>query len=185
MRGEVHLADKKQLEVIFNRLGFTDFKWINAKDIKVAQWVRFRCRFGCGSYGNCGTCPPQVPGIEECREMIAEYDTAAIFHFAKQVEKPEERADWSRETHLSLCGLEREVFLAGYYKTFLITFDRCRVCDPCPGNRAECKDPAHARPGADAMGIDVFATVRSVGYEIQVLKEKSETMNRYAFLLIE
>jgi len=35
------------------------------------------------------------------------------------------------------------------------------------------------------MAIDVFATVRKLGYPIEVLKDYSEEMNRYAILLIE
>jgi hypothetical protein len=35
------------------------------------------------------------------------------------------------------------------------------------------------------MAVDVFSTVRQIGYPIQVLVDYSQTMNRYAFLLIE
>jgi predicted metal-binding protein len=41
------------------------------------------------------------------------------------------------------------------------------------------------RPGADALGIDVYATVRSIGYPIQVVKDHKDVTNRYAFMLIE
>jgi len=42
-----------------------------------------------------------------------------------------------------------------------------------------------SRPGADAMGVDVYKTARNVGYPIQVVKDRSDVMNRYAFLLID
>jgi hypothetical protein len=35
------------------------------------------------------------------------------------------------------------------------------------------------------MAVDVFSTVRKVGYSIQVLADYAQTMNRYAFLLVE
>jgi hypothetical protein len=35
------------------------------------------------------------------------------------------------------------------------------------------------------MAVDVFATVRPLGYPIQVLTRYDQAMNRYAFLLIE
>jgi len=35
------------------------------------------------------------------------------------------------------------------------------------------------------MGVDVFATARQYGYPIEVLRDRSQVMNRYAFLLIE
>jgi predicted metal-binding protein len=179
------MLEKATLEKLFKDRGFPDFKWIEAKDIVVSQWVRFRCMFGCPAYGKRGTCPPNVPSIDECRQMISEYTQGAVFHFEKELEKPDDRKAWSKGIALKLVELEREVFLSGYYKTFLISFDACNLCETCDADRTKCKNPKIARPGADAMGIDVYATARSIGYPIQVLKNYDEAMNRYAFLLIE
>ena len=63
--------------------------------------------------------------------------------------------------------------------------DSCSFCKNCAPNRAACKEPKRARPGADAMGIDVFSTVLKAGYPIEVLSSFDQAMNRYAFLLIE
>jgi hypothetical protein len=35
------------------------------------------------------------------------------------------------------------------------------------------------------MAVDVYATVRKYGFPIEVLKDYSEAMNRYAFLMID
>jgi hypothetical protein len=35
------------------------------------------------------------------------------------------------------------------------------------------------------MAVDVFSTVRKIGYPIEVLPDTDQTMNRYAFLMIE
>jgi predicted metal-binding protein len=179
------MVDKQSLEQLFLKHGFDDYKWIKAREIEVRQWVRFRCIFGCPSYGKTATCPPHVPSIAECREFISEYDEAVIFRFQKAVERPEERYPWSREMGRKLCELEREIFLAGCYKTFLLHFDSCKLCAECGEERQTCRNPKTCRPGADALGIDVYAAVRKVGYPIQVLKDYTETMNRYAFLLLE
>ena len=79
--------EKSILEKLFKDRGFPDFKWIEAKDIVVAQWVRFRCMFGCPVYGKKGTCPPNVPSIDECRKMISEYNHVAVIHFEKKLGK--------------------------------------------------------------------------------------------------
>jgi hypothetical protein len=42
-----------------------------------------------------------------------------------------------------------------------------------------------ARPTPESMAMDVFATVRKIGYPIDVLYDTSQQMNRYAFLMIE
>ncbi|MGD0229256.1 MAG: DUF2284 domain-containing protein [Syntrophorhabdales bacterium] len=178
---------REELEDLFSLHGFTDFKWIKAGDIRTGQWVRFKCLFGCPVYGTRASCPPNVPSVEECREFLSEYDDVAIFHFEKSFAstKRGDRASWGRELAARLLTLERDVFLAGYYKAFLVSFQACARCDECAGNRLDCKDRKSSRPGADALGIDVYATARGVGYPIQPLKDYDETMNRYAFLLIE
>ena len=51
--------------------------------------------------------------------------------------------------------------------------------------RAECKDKKHARPCPEALGVDVFSTVRALGYPIDVLTDYDQQMNRYSFLLVE
>ena len=108
--------EKTMLEKLFKDHGFTDFRWIEAKNIVVAQWVRFRCMFGCPAYGKRGTCPPNVPSIDECRKIILEYNHGAMFHFEKKLEKPEDRKAWGKPIALRLMELEREVFLSGYTK---------------------------------------------------------------------
>jgi predicted metal-binding protein len=66
-----------------------------------------------------------------------------------------------------------------------VSMDSCRLCDDCRGTRVDCVNKKMARPGADAMGIDVFATVRAAGFHIDVLKSYDEAMNRFAFLLVD
>jgi predicted metal-binding protein len=53
------------------------------------------------------------------------------------------------------------------------------------GARSECKEPRSARPTPEAMAVDVFSTVRKIGYPIEVLSDYRQAMNRYAFLMIE
>ncbi len=176
---------RKTLEGLFQKHGYEDYRWVDPKSIVVAQWVRMKCTFGCREYGKSACCPPNVPSVPECRALFREYKAGVIFHFGKKVAKPEDRFAWTRGVNSKLLKLEREVFLAGYYKTFLLFMDSCNLCDACPGVRAECKYPKLSRPTPEAMGIDVFSTVRTVGYTIEVLSDYGQEMNRYAFLLIE
>ena len=175
----------KELEALFEKHGHADFKWISSEDIIVSQWVRMKCTFGCTEYGRNASCPPNVPTVSESRQFFDEYRKAAIFHFEKTVEKPEDRHAWSKKVNQSLLNLEREVFLAGYPKTFLLFMDSCSICSECSAARRLCRHPQAARPSPESMGIDVFATARRCGYPIEVLSDYSQPMNRYAFLLIE
>jgi predicted metal-binding protein len=180
------MSDVKTLEALFSKHGYTDYKWIDPGEIVVAQWVRMKCTFGCGEFGRNATCPPNVPSVQECRQFFSEYTRAAIFHFVKAVDAPEDRHAWTRVVNKELVGLERAVFLAGNQKAFLLFMDSCGLCgEKCSGLREECKVPRSARPTPEAMAVDVFSTVRRIGYPIEVLPDPHRAMNRYAFLLVE
>jgi predicted metal-binding protein len=176
---------RKGLEGMFKKHGYDDYKWINPKSIVVAQWARMKCMFGCKNYGQCGTCPPNTPPVAECKDFFKGYKTGAVFHFTKKVKRPEDRFAWTRKVNLKLLKLEREVFLSGYYKVFLLFMDSCKLCESCPGIKQLCKNPKMSRPTPESMAMDVFATVRKIGYPIEVLYDDFQEMNRYAFLFIE
>jgi len=178
-------AGRKGLENLLAKHGVTDFKWIDPKTIVVSRWVRMKCMFGCSEYGRTATCPPNVPSVEECREFFRDYKRAVIIHYEKTVAKPEDRHAWTRKTNLGLVELEREVFLSGCEKAFLLFMDSCTICAQCSGKRETCIEPRKARPTPEAMAVDVFATVRKAGYPIKVLARTDEPMNRYAFLLLD
>jgi predicted metal-binding protein len=175
----------KALEAVFQHHDCADFRWIDPQIIVVAQWVRMKCMFGCGDYGQNAACPPNVPPVSDCERFFREYTQAVIFHFEKKLDNPDDRHKWTKQISTQLLDIERAVFLAGYQKAFLLFPDNCHICGKCPGKREECKHPKQSRPTPEALGMDVYATVRAAGYPIQVLADYAQAMNRYAFLLVE
>ena len=182
--GEI-MALRKDMGKKFLKHGFSDFKWINPERIVVSYWVRMKCIFGCSEYGKSAACPPNTPSVSECERFFREYKEAVIFHFEKKVDKPEDRHTWTKDVNANLLKLERAVFLSGYEKAFILFMDTCQSCQNCTGTRETCNEPKLSRPAPDSMAVDVYTTVRQVGYPIEVLKDYSETMNRYAFLMVE
>ncbi|UCG14826.1 MAG: DUF2284 domain-containing protein [Deltaproteobacteria bacterium] len=144
-----------------------------------------KCMFGCGEYGKNASCPPNVPSVSECERFFREYSTAVVFHFEKKVDKPEERHAWSRKVNAKLWKLEREVFLSGHERAFLLFMDSCCICEDCSNERANCQQPRLSRPSPEAMAVDVFTTVRQLGFPLEVRTDYSQKMDRYAFLMVE
>lgn len=178
------MNNRKQLEKLFIKHRFKDFKWINPQKIVISHWVRMKCIFGCNEYGKNACCPPNTPPVEECQSFFREYIEAAVFHFKKKLQNPEQRHKWTRGINKRLIKLEREVFLNGNQKAFMLFMDSCSFCSTCTEKRIDCIDKKSTRPPPEAMAIDVFSTVRQLNYPIEVLRDYSEAMNRYAFLLI-
>ena len=180
----LHEGKRRELDALFHKHGYRDFKWIDPQRIVVSQWVRLKCMYGCGEFGQNAACPPNTPSVAECERFFRKYTDAVIFHFEKKVDKPEDRHAWSREVNVGLFKLEREVFLSGYERAFLLFMDSCNICATCSVERGTCIEPKIARPSPEAMAMDVYSTVRGVGYPIEPLTDYSQAMNRYAFLMV-
>lgn len=175
----------KQIEKLARAHGLKDFKWLDPKTIIPRHWVRGKCVYGCPRYGKKACCPPDVPSVAECKEFFKEYRFGLFFHLTKQFADPNERFPWAQEVNKQVLALEREVFLAGFYKAFAFTAAPCNLCDPCGNSKRECRNPLVARPTLEAFGVDVYAAARSMGYPIQVVKGYQEETNRYGLLLVE
>jgi len=175
---------KAALDEVIQKKGYTDYKWIEPDKIITAQWVRMKCMFGCNSYGRCAACPPNTPSLSECERFFGEYEDALVLHFTGTMDQPEERHNWSAKINAKLVKLEREVFLAGYERAFLLFMDSCCFCKECTGTRETCQEPRMARPSPEAMCVDVYSTVRQFGYGINVRTDYDQQMDRYAFLFV-
>ena len=174
----------KQIDTILHSHEYSDFKWIDPKQIIVAQWVRMKCMFGCREYGHAGACPPNTPSVAECERFFKEYDDALILHFEGKMDKPKDRHAWSAKINAKLIKLERAVFLAGFERAFLLFMDSCCFCKECSGRRDTCAQPRMARPAPEAMAVDVYSTVRRFGFELAVRNDYNQKMDRYAFLMV-
>ncbi len=180
-------TDKRQyaaLETIFEDAGFSDYKWIVPEQIVVAQWVRMKCMFGCPNYGRKGACPPQTLSVADCERFFNEYSDAVVFHLRYQNDDYDERIRWTRKTAVKLAELERKVFLAGFERAYMLLFGGCYICEECTGDRTQCKNPERARPAPEGLAVDVFSTVKKLGYPISIRTDTSQAADRYVFLMV-
>jgi predicted metal-binding protein len=154
------------------RLGAAEAKVISSKSIVTGNWVRWKCRFGCGGYESSLVCPPNTPTPEETRAMLDEYSAAILFMTP------------SGDTKSIAVALERIVFLAGHYKALGLGAGPCELCKQCAFDEG-CRHPDQARPSMEACGIDVFATARGNGFPIEVVRDYSQPQHYYGVVMVE
>ena len=177
------MNNKNEINSILNKSGLTDFMWVNPKDIIVSQWVRVKCEFGCSDYG-LGTCPPNTPSVQECKEFFSEYNNGLVIRLTKTADKNDYPSDWSKDVTNKLLEIERQAFLLGNHKAFLLNQSCCSLCKDCTGNRFDCKDKRNSRPSPEGFAVDVYKTIRNCGMEINVVSKNPSEMTRIAILLI-
>jgi predicted metal-binding protein len=157
------------------KLGARAAKIIPASTVKTAAWVRRKCQFGCGGYGESLTCPPYSPSPAETREMLKSYKKAILIQI-------------DTDSKASISGiarkLEREAFLAGYWKAFGMGAGPCMICEKC-NLKGTCRYGEKARPAMEACGIDVFTTVRANGFPIDTLDSADRKAHYYGLVLVE
>ncbi|MFC1521424.1 DUF2284 domain-containing protein [Elusimicrobiota bacterium] len=154
------------------RLGAKSAKVIRASSVLTAPWVRLKCQYGCGGYGSSLCCPPHTPTPQAMQAVIDSYGQAILFESGSK--GPTEIA----------ARLESKIFFEGYYKAFGIGGGPCFFCKKCSLEKG-CKHPRRARPSMEACGIDVYETVRSNGFEIEVVKDKKDPQHYFGVVLVE
>jgi len=156
------------------KLGALDAKLISADTIVTAAWVRLKCRYGCGVYGHCLTCPPHSPTPQQTASVLEGYERALLVHGDDHV-----------QVTRIVAKIERQAFLNGYYKAFAMGCGPCGLCGECNLDDKECLHPGEARPAMEACGIDVFQTARNNGFELEVARTRSSAQNYYGVILLE
>ena len=154
--------------------GAINSKLLSPDKIVVAEWVSWKCRFGCPSYGKFFMCPPHAPTPEQTRALLKDYDSALLLQYTS-----------TQDYHNLLLDLERESFLRGFYKALGLSAGSCRLCDMCNISNGSCMNPVKARPSMEACGIDVFGTARKAGLELEVLTSNNDIYPRICLLLLK
>jgi predicted metal-binding protein len=161
-------------------MGLTKTKIIDPKSVVTGNWVRLKCQYGCGGYGQSLTCPPFSPTPDYTRKMLDEYSTGLLMQLANVTFDEKPRPNFKQ----IVADLERDMFLDGYHKTFGLGAGPCGFCRDCDTTKP-CKHPYQARPAMEACGIDVYTTARDNGFTLKVVTSEDNPCSFLSLILIE
>ena len=172
--------DLERFVEVAKSLGANDAVAIPSSWIVVDDRVRMKCRIPrCPSYGRAGNCPPHVPRTEEVRAALSNYRFAVLFKLEGRAtirtHDLEEAKQAVRRQHADVTDiaakLESLAFNRGYYLAMGLGAGSClhSLCADEPCGLLEtgvCRHQDRARPSMEALGIDVFAIARRVGWPL-------------------
>ena len=150
--------------------GAAQAAFIRADQVVIAHWVRLKCHYGCGGYGETLTCPPYAPTPEYMEKVLKEYEIGLLLTF--RLDSGEDEGPVLRRRKNCVADMERRMFLDGHYAAFAMSSGPCNLCAECDVSRP-CQRPHLARPSMEACGIDVYATMHNAGLPLDVVKAKS------------
>lgn len=186
-----HLIDRA------HQLGAGRAAPLPAAAVVVDERVRLKCRVPlCSSYGRNLMCPPHVPGPDETRVALARYTDVLLVQQDIPVTQAEVDAALDGRGYAEsragepsaaqagcendivvaqnafaklMTSLEAEAFKLGYRFAAAFAGGDCVLCQVCEGvEDGVCRHPFEARPSMEAVGIDVVATARAAGLDVEL-----------------
>ena len=155
----------KELESMAVECGAFKATTIPAEQIVLDTQFRDICKSnGCGRYGRCYQCPPDIGQITELMERVREYPYALLYQSVTEIEDSfdfEGMMDAAKEHSLmsQRIGEKLPKILAGNY---LHLSSGCRLCDRCAKvDGLPCRYPEKALPAVEGYGVDVYQTVKN------------------------
>jgi predicted metal-binding protein len=161
--------------------GAAEAKLIPVRNVVTAEWVRLKCQFGCSGFGKRLCCPPHTPTPTEMHRVLSGYRRALIYSYAC---KSGDYRKTQRRMHALVAGIERAAFLDGFYKAFGLGAGPCRLCKEC-NVTGLCRHPYEARPSMESCGIDVYATARNSGFELNVVTGTDQPSKHINLILLD
>jgi predicted metal-binding protein len=155
------------------QLGMVNAVLISSRDISFDIRALLKCRWGCEySSEDSVRCGSRNTSFEERVRMVSRYEHVLLLH-----------SHDAGELSKAVLQIERAAFLDGHYFAFAIR--ACNLCGSCAVKDGDpCVAPEKVRPCDQAFGIDVYKTVRNLGLPCEVLQSKTDTQNRYGFVLL-
>jgi Predicted metal-binding protein len=154
-------------------LGADQAKIFSIDDIRFDPRTLLKCLFGCrGGYHYCPT-TKDVSNAATFSEMIRRYKWGLLI-----------RTHNLKAGQEITLALESRAFLAGYHFAFGAT--ECANCTDCTRPRElPCVDRRKLRPPLYALGIDVYSTVRGLGWKIEVVQNKGDQAQNITAVFVE
>ncbi len=164
---------------------------VDASDVVVAEWVRYKCAFGCKGFGKHFSCPPYVPSPEDTRRLLKEYKTGLLLRFVgvpdmKSIDPDKIPEDFHPMyeklilwVHDTVWKLEKTAFYDGFYRAIGLGAYPCIYCEHCVAEESSgpvdmsmkrlCRHMDKVRPSMESVGMDVFATAKNAGWDMSTI----------------
>lgn len=122
---------------------------------------------GCGMYGKCYMCPPDVGDIDALMAEVREYDYALVYQTVSEIEDSYDYEGMveAKKSFYPIQHKLRTVFCdAGIKKVLHIGVGGCGVCSVCAKRTGEpCRHPELAMPSLEAYGFNVSSLASAAG----------------------
>lgn len=137
---------------------------IKTENIVLSRTFRDICASnGCGIYGKCWMCPPDIGEIDELMEKVRSFEYGLLYQTVYQIEDSFdiEGMSLSSVLHAKVCQEVEENLKETLGAHLHLGCGGCHLCKRCAKlDGLPCRMPEKAIPPMEGYGIDVGATTR-------------------------
>ena len=145
--------------------GATKAAPIGVASIVLSASFRDICRSnGCGMYGRCWVCPPEIGEIDELMAQVRSYEHALLYQTIHEIEDSFDfEGMMEAGARHAQTSLRLEEALVGHLGNHLhLSCGGCHLCERCAkADNEPCRHPDQALPSMEGYGIDVYTTVKA------------------------
>ncbi len=160
--------DVSTIMELMQNLGAGKAAFLLGKDIVFDTMFRDICKSnGCGNYGKCYMCPPDVGEIGELIEKAKAYENAVIYQAVYAIEDSfdfegmQAAGNAFNQCSRRIHEEAKEMFQGSFLH---LAAGGCRVCETCAKrDHLPCRSPGEALASLEAYGVDVYRTSKSAG----------------------
>jgi len=145
---------------------------ISIDTVVVDERVYYKCLYGCPSYDSSKMCPPNTPLPRDFERALRKYEWGVLVKTRPH------------EINEIVVEVERKAFLLGHYLALGLRGGPCMLCDECTDPDEPCRHPDKARPSMEALGIDVFATLRNARISAELKKSSEDEWFYHGLILV-
>lgn len=158
--------DREQLISLFTDNGAHKAALVHQSDIVLSTEFRDICAGnGCGNYGKCWMCPPDVGQIGPMMEQLRSYPLGILYQTIGQLEDSFdiEGMGAAGDRHAQVSQrIQRAVKPLLGERLLHLTCGGCHLCPTCAKREDQpCRHPELALPSLESYGVDVYKTSRA------------------------
>jgi predicted metal-binding protein len=153
---------------LMQNLGAGKAAFLSGKDIVFDTMFRDICKSnGCGNYGKCYMCPPDVGEIDILIKKAQAFSNAVMYQAVYAIEDSfdfEGMQEAGKAFNLCARRIQekaKEIFSEPFLH---LAAGGCRVCETCAKrDDLPCRYPGEALASLESYGVDVYRTSKSAG----------------------
>lgn len=154
-------------------MGAIQAKIFGIDDIYFDPRTLLKCLFGCRAGIHYCPTAQDVSTATTFMDIIRKYRWGLIIR----------TGDLKTGQEITLA-LEKKAFLKGYYFAFGAT--ECAICKTCNRTKDKpCVGRGKLRPPFYSLGIDVYKTVRKLGWELEVVQNEGDPAQNITAVFVE